>query len=289
MSDYIIFGKEDAFIKEASKYDRNQDLSKEEILNQYHILLENHKKIFKQFKTLTAISDKQQSTLHENTNKQELMDTELYHMNQALEKKNQALIQSQNEKEAADKLQIKHAKLLQHDKMASIGLLSTGIAHEINTPAAFVVSNIHTLKRYVNHMITFISESQFILNEITNDNIEASINKISKLKKDKKINGIIDDACTLLDDTDCGLDQIKSIVSHLKNFARSEPEKTRKSTDINKCLEETLSIVWFELKHKVKLTRKFGTLPLIFIHPQQIKQVFVNLLVNGKYSVTPYL
>ncbi len=159
------------------------------------------------------------------------------------------------------------AQLVQSEKMASLGALVAGIAHEINTPVGAVSSMHNTLMRAVRKLKTIL-ETDFT--EIFQKN--------QRLQKSLKI---IEDANKVIDS---GTDRVRNIVHRLRSFARLD-EAELKKVDIHEGLEDTLTLIHHEIKHNIKVTRIFGEIPPIACYPGQLNQVFLNLLMNAKQAI----
>ncbi|MCX8119146.1 MAG: ATP-binding protein [Desulfobacterota bacterium] len=196
-------------------------------------------------------------------------------MMQLLETKNKELQKAYRE------LKDTQAKVLHQEKMASIGLLAAGVAHEINNPMAFISSNLGTLEKYANRLSEFI---QVQCEAIASPGSLERQESVRRLKEDFKIDFILADLPDLIRESLEGAERVRKIVQGLKTFARVD-EADYKYADINECIESTLHLVWNELKYKVTLKKDFGVLPRIKCYPQQLNQVFVNLLVNGAQAI----
>lgn len=183
-------------------------------------------------------------------------------------------------KRVSRELEASHAQILQGEKMASIGQLAAGVAHEINNPTGFVLSNLHTLEKYVSRLTDFINDQSKAIESPT----DGSIQELAEKKKTMKIDFIHNDIKDLISESIEGTDRIKKIVQNLKSFARID-ESDLMMADINECIESTLNIVWNELKYKSEVFKDYGTLPLIDCYPQQLNQVFMNLLINASQSI----
>lgn len=192
----------------------------------------------------------------------------------AAEKANQALKQHQ-------------AFLVQSEKMAGLGQLSAGIAHEINTPVGFVLSNVRTLGKYMEKFKTLYESYEELLQAVNSRDANAlktSIEQVQEIKKATKLDFILEDIDVLFAETDEGLDRVKSIVGNLRNFARPE-EAEAKEANINEGIKATLALVLNELKYKCEIKQELGDLPSLFCHPSELNQVFMNLLVNAGHAV----
>lgn len=150
--------------------------------------------------------------------------------------------------ETLDNLNAMKDKLIQSEKMATLGQLSAGIAHEINNPLSFILSNMNTLEKRIANADYHDSK------EIVSESVE-------------------------------GLLRIKKIVADLKTFSGTERENVQKN-NINTCIESAISLIWNELKNKCVLNKKFSELPPILCSYAQIESVFINLLLNAGQSIT---
>ena len=181
---------------------------------------------------------------------------------------------------AYDELKASQAKLLQQEKLASIGQLAAGVAHEINNPVGFVTSNLGSMVKYLERMRECIATQQRLLEDAKAGGAETARN----LRRDLKIDYIIADAADLLRESLDGVERVKNIVRNLKRFSRVD-QATRSRADINQCLDDTLNIVWNELKYKAEVVKDYGELPLTWCYPQQLNQVFMNLLLNAAQAI----
>ncbi|MCX8043009.1 MAG: PAS domain S-box protein [Desulfobacterota bacterium] len=181
------------------------------------------------------------------------------------------------EEEAA----LRQAQLLQSDKMASIGTLAAGIAHEINNPTAFVLSNLGTLQKYCDRLIEFIE----LLSRVVEQSApEAQRAAIAGKRAALKIDYVLKDMRDLIVESISGAERVKKIVNDLKSFARPDTGE-HTLTDLHECIEKTLNIVWNELKYTCTVEKQYGDIPFIKCNPQQMSQVFMNLLVNAAHAI----
>lgn len=182
-------------------------------------------------------------------------------------------------------------QLFQSEKMASIGQLAAGVAHEINNPVGFVNSNLTSLADYqkdIGKLIHLYRQAMEISKALPNSDanavLEKKINDIKKLEADVDLEYILEDWHQLIQECQEGTERIKNIVIDLKSFAHPGKEN-RQLTDINKCIDSTLNIVWNELKYNTTIVKEFGEIPPLECYPQQLNQVFMNLLVNAGQAI----
>lgn len=188
-------------------------------------------------------------------------------------------------KDAYDKLNQMQAQLLQSEKLASLGQLSAGVAHELNNPIGFVYSNLGTLAEYVQDIEKLLEKYMVLEKQISGQRSYAElINEIEVLKKQIGLHSILDDFDKIIAESQEGAQRVKIIVQNLKDFAHRDKGRLELG-DVNKGIESTLNIVWNELKYKATVVKKYGTIPQIECFPQQLNQVFMNLLVNAAQAI----
>lgn len=166
------------------------------------------------------------------------------------------------------------AQLLQSEKLASIGQLAAGVAHEINNPIGYIASNMQVLAEYSTNLIALVNELASMLPEQSRKALFAKYD-FDYLK---------DDVPTLVKESEEGLTRVVGIISDLKDFSHIE-EAEFTLADIHQGLQSTLNIVNNEIKYKAEVVKEFGTLPEIECLPAQLNQVFMNLLVNAAHAI----
>ena len=185
--------------------------------------------------------------------------------------------------EAKRKLEEAQNQLLQSEKLASIGQLAAGVAHELNNPIGFVNSNLGTLGGYVNSLLAIDAAYSQVQSALASTQPHA-FDQVTRLKSDADYAFMVDDLRQLIKESRDGLERVKTIVRDLKDFARVGATEWLWA-DIHQGLESTLNIVWNEIKYKAKVEREYGTLPEIHCIPSQLNQVFMNLLVNAAHAI----
>jgi len=197
------------------------------------------------------------------------------HMVQIIEKKNREL------QDAYDKLKATQSQFLQQEKMASIGQLAAGVAHEINNPIGFVTSNLGTLQKYTARLAEFLRMLAEIYPREAGD--ERAI-RLAEVRGQLKIESILEDMPALVAESLDGVERVRKIVQNLKSFSRID-QADHCLADINQCLDDTLNIIWNELKYKCIVKKDYGELPETRCYPQQLNQVFMNLLINAAQAI----
>jgi signal transduction histidine kinase len=188
------------------------------------------------------------------------------------------------EKEKSDLL----IQLTQTDKLASIGQLAAGIAHEINNPVGYVTSNLNSLEEYLSDIRKLIELYQTLikrLNEITlPETLAEIVENIYEYALEIDLDFLQEDMDELIKDCIDGVDRIKRIVIDLKDFAHPG-KKDIELVDVNACIETTLNVAANELKYKTTVHKDLKVVPLINGIPQQLNQVFLNILVNAAQAI----
>ncbi len=179
--------------------------------------------------------------------------------------------------------------LLQSEKMASIGQLAAGVAHEINNPVGFINSNLNSLAEYAKDLKALLKLYEEVLDKTSDKNAESSKvqearQKLARFKQKIDLNFLLEDIEDLIHQSLDGTDRVKKIVADLKDFSHVDRPELEYA-DINRGMESTLNIVWNELKYKATVKKDYGDLPPILCFPRQINQVFMNLLINAAQAI----
>ncbi|WP_140721377.1 ATP-binding protein [Pseudomonas sp. Hp2] len=173
-------------------------------------------------------------------------------------------------------------KLLQSEKMASIGQLAAGVAHEINNPIGYVHSNLGSLQEYLRSLFTLIEAYERALRA---PDPKALIPEIDDIRNRADIDFITRDLPQLMAESREGIERVTRIVRDLKDFSYSDRSESWKLVDLHAGLESTINIIWNELKYKVTLERRYGELPLVECLPSELNQVYMNLLLNAGQAI----
>lgn len=217
---------------------------------------------------------------------------ELMEKNSSLEKSIQEINEINN------RLTKTRTQLIQSEKMASIGQLSAGVAHEINNPIGFVNSNLKALAGYIDEFTHILKMDNAVFEALKGVRIEEALdrlNGVESYKKEIDMKFALEDIGRLFEESNDGIERVISIVKGLKDFAH-QGEALMKESDINKCLEDTMKLCWHEIKYKAELEKDLAELPPLLCHAQRLKQVFMNIIINavqampekGKISVRSF-
>jgi signal transduction histidine kinase len=179
-----------------------------------------------------------------------------------------------------DQLEETQDKLVQSEKMASIGQLAAGVAHEINNPIGFSLSNLKMLEEY---LASILKLDAIVVDHVAVDSSTEFSKKYQQLRKEEDIDFVIDDLKELLGDTVKGLDRVSGIVSNLKKVSHAG-ELAQELCDINEIAMDSLKVVWSELKYKMTVKKSFAQLPKIYCHGSEIHQVLMNLFLNASHA-----
>ena len=208
---------------------------------------------------------------------EERVQTRTFDLNAA----NETLLQERDRQAVLiKKLEEAQSQLIQSERMASIGQLAAGVAHEINNPVGFVNSNLGSLQRYVADLLKLL-----LLYEQTEDALpSAALQAIGQVKTDVDIEFLREDITSLLAESMDGLKRVTRIVQDLKNFSHVD-ESERQWANLEDGLESTLRVVWNELKYKATVVKEFAGIAQIECFPFQLNQVFMNLLINAAQAI----
>ncbi len=186
-------------------------------------------------------------------------------------------------------LQLEQAqgRLVQQEKLAAIGFLSAGVAHEINNPLGFVQGNLSVLEDYATALLK-VAEFMVLISAAgragDTEQLRALGQEADQIQEKLQIDYIIADLKKLLGETQDGLERIKKIVSGLRSFARSDSGEMI-IANINDVIDGVVNVAWNEIKYRAELVKEYGDIPLVACNPQQLGQVFVNLLVNAAQAI----
>ena len=218
---------------------------------------------------LVKVRTHELATANENLQKVAIdLDTEKRHQ-QALLKKHQST----------------HTQLLHSEKMASIGQLAAGVAHEINNPVGYVNSNLGSLRDYIMDLFRMIEAYEKGYSQVSEGADANDVrNAMLALKESLDLTYMKNDLIDLIEESKEGLGRVKVIVQDLKEFSHMGDVESQ-LVDLHCGLDSTLNIVNNELKYKAEIVKVYGDLPLVECMPSQINQVLLNILVNASHAM----
>ena len=177
-------------------------------------------------------------------------------------------------------LQDAQQQLLQSEKMAAIGQLAAGVAHEINNPVGYINSNICSLSNYIGTIFQMLDHYQLYSKQLP----EVQQVALRESEKKHEIGYLRDDIQELINESLEGINCVKRIVKGLKDFSHADDGEWQ-DADLHQGIDSTINMVWNELKYKAEVVKKYAELPLIYCIPSQLNQVFMNMLVNAAHAI----
>jgi two-component system, NtrC family, sensor kinase len=216
---------------------------------------------------------------------QRALETERDELASRLKGANQSLQAMNHDLEQRVKAQAE--MLIQSEKMASLGALAAGVAHEINNPIAFIKSNLCSLQDYAARMVSLLSKVEDLtlcLRRVGPNDCIPYLEDLEEYQREKKIPFILEDLPQLVAQSLEGTDRIASTVRDLRGFSRMEEEGSA-PVDIHEAMESALRIVGPALKNQAEVVKDYGTIPSVSGFPQKMTQAFVNILLNAAHAI----
>ncbi|WP_069659263.1 sensor histidine kinase [Arcticibacter eurypsychrophilus] len=195
--------------------------------------------------------------------------SELYEANEELNSTLENLKQTQSQ-------------LVESEKMASLGQLTAGIAHEINNPINFVTSNINPLKRDIDILLAALDEIEIV--GLSDSTVSAKQLRIKEYKEDLDFDYLKVEINQLVKGINEGASRTAEIVKGLRVFSRLDEDDLKKA-DINQCLDSTMIIANNQLNNNIKVIMEYGDVPLVECYAGKLNQVFLNIIVNGIHAI----
>jgi signal transduction histidine kinase len=181
------------------------------------------------------------------------------------------------------KLSATQDKLMQSEKLASIGQLAAGVAHEINNPIGYIFSNFGTLERYLDQLFKMLSAYEDAEQQLAHT---PQGQLLKRLREDIELDYLKEDIPNLMRESREGISRVRKIVSDLKDFSRVGASQEWVWANLHRGIDSTLNIVNNEIKYKADVVKDYGDLPEVQCLPSEINQVVMNLLVNATQAIT---
>jgi two-component system NtrC family sensor kinase len=188
--------------------------------------------------------------------------------------------------ERTKKLEKTHQQMILHEKLASIGLLAAGIAHELNNPINFVKINFSTLKDAVSDFQEMLKEYRMVIRKFEEGNCSAiELQTMHDMERQLTIDTLFNDISEIFLESQRGFERIMAIIASMRNFSFSHAIDERVMFDINHGIRDALTIARNEYRNCADIETSLEELPLIPCNPEQINQVFLNLIVNSAQAI----
>ena len=191
--------------------------------------------------------------------------------------------------QANSQLKSSQLALVQSEKMASLGQMVAGIAHEINTPLGYVQNNVAIGQELFQQVQSMIAGYEALVDDLldeqaTEGQIAAQMQQIAERRADANVQEMLGEMQGLMEDSLYGIAQISELVLNLKNFSRVDAAATE-AVNLNECIESALNIGRNVLKDRVEVIKELGDIPKISCAPSQLNQVFLNLFTNAAQAM----
>lgn len=191
-------------------------------------------------------------------------------------------VQHSKQAELIKELKETQQQLIQSAKMASIGQLSGGIAHEINNPISFIYTNMVSMQGYMRDLKRVIEQYQRLELQLPEDSEQRQA--LADLKEEVELDYLLEDVEQLVLESLDGTERVKRIVLSLKDFSRGGTESWEKAQLLT-CLDSTIALCWDERNMRIELVKDYVSLPEIECIPSQLNQVFLNILLNAIHAI----
>jgi PAS domain S-box-containing protein len=244
-----------------------QDITEKKVAEK--ALLKSQVEMEKAIEQRTAQLAEVNQVLREDVMRREISDRELLDRNAELHALNAKLSAAQEH-------------LVQSEKLASIGQLAAGVAHEINNPIGYIFSNFGTLETYLSDLFRMLGAYEKA-EKSQSDVLTAR--ELETLKNNIELDFLKEDIPTLMRESKEGIVRVRKIVQDLKDFSHVDANPDWQFANLNQGIESTLNVVNNELKYKADVVKDYGDIPEVQCMPSQINQVVMNLVVNAAHAM----
>ena len=211
------------------------------------------------------------SRLEEDIGRREVAEAELLRRNAELTELNARLSMAQEQ-------------LMQSEKLASIGQLAAGVAHEINNPIGYIFSNFNTLSNYIDNLFDMLTAYENAESSVKEPAVRAGL---EAMREKVELDFLKEDIPVLMGESKEGIVRVRKIVQDLKDFSRVQGSQDWQWANLHQGIDSTLNIVSNEVKYKADVVKQYGEIPDIECLPSQINQVVMNMLVNAAHAIGP--
>jgi signal transduction histidine kinase len=232
-------------------------------------LLKHQSKLEEQIEMRTTELARANRTLLDDVARREAAETTLLSRNTELNELNAKLSMAQEH-------------LVQSEKLASIGQLAAGVAHEINNPIGYIFSNFGTLEKYLADLFQMLGAYEKA--EPSHGN-EPTVLALATLRNKIDLGFLKEDIPTLMRESREGIVRVRKIVQDLKDFSHVDNNPDWQFANLNQGIDSTLNVVNNEVKYKADLVKDYGDIPEVQCMPSQINQVVMNLVVNAAHAM----
>lgn len=210
-------------------------------------------------------------TLREDVSRREIAERELLDRNSELNALNAKLSKTQEH-------------LVQSEKLASIGQLAAGVAHEINNPIGYIFSNFGTLENYLVSLFDMLAVYE---RTEASHNVPETVRELKAKRESLELDFLKEDIPVLMRESREGIVRVRKIVQDLKDFSHVDANPDWQFSDLNRGIDSTLNVVNNEVKYKADVVKAYGDIPEVQCMPSQINQVAMNLVVNAAHAIGP--